>query len=127
MSRGGPVGGDRVKSPTPSLWHDELPGEDVCPPLSTDVDADFLVIGGGFTGLSAARELSRLHRNARVVLVEARFCGFGASGRNSGFLNYTCVGHDPKELLEYVGVENGRACAGVAMDRRTGRENGDWC
>lgn len=46
---------------------------------------DVAVIGGGFTGLSAARRLAM--NGARVVLLEAQTVGSGASGRNGGHLN----------------------------------------
>lgn len=54
-------------------------------PLRGEVTADVCVVGGGYTGLSAALELARAGR--RVVLVEAHRVGFGASGRNGGQLS----------------------------------------
>ncbi|MBA4262511.1 MAG: FAD-dependent oxidoreductase [Comamonadaceae bacterium] len=53
-----------------------------CPPLQGTVQADVLVVGGGFAGLSAALELSA--RGLSVVLLEAERIGSGASGRNGG-------------------------------------------
>ncbi|NBZ89435.1 NAD(P)/FAD-dependent oxidoreductase [Stagnihabitans tardus] len=52
------------------------------PSLEGDVAADVCVVGGGYTGLSAALHLGR--RGYRVVLLEAQRLGFGASGRNGG-------------------------------------------
>lgn len=52
------------------------------PPLTGEVRADVCVVGGGYTGLSAALHLARAGR--RVVLLEAHRVGFGASGRNGG-------------------------------------------
>lgn len=52
------------------------------PSLSEDLTADICVIGAGFTGLSAAIELSA--RGFSVVVLEAVRIGFGASGRNGG-------------------------------------------
>lgn len=52
------------------------------PGLAGRVSTDVCVIGGGFTGLSAALELAE--RGFRVVLLEAERVGFGASGRNGG-------------------------------------------
>ena len=49
-------------------------------------EVDFLVIGGGFSGLSTAIEIKRRAPGARVALVEAQRIGFGASGRNAGML-----------------------------------------
>ncbi|MEX3315985.1 NAD(P)/FAD-dependent oxidoreductase [Sulfitobacter sp. PS-8MA] len=54
------------------------------PPLQGDVKADVCVIGGGYTGLSAALHLAEAGRD--VVLIEAQRLGFGASGRNGGQL-----------------------------------------
>ncbi|UWQ79713.1 FAD-binding oxidoreductase [Leisingera sp. S132] len=47
---------------------------------------DWLVVGAGITGLSAAHRLGELAPQDRVLLVDARPVGWGASGRNSGFL-----------------------------------------
>lgn len=52
------------------------------PVLQSNVDADVAVVGGGLAGLSAAIELA--DRGYRVVLLEARQVGWGASGRNGG-------------------------------------------
>jgi len=54
--------------------------------LDADIQADWLVIGGGFSGLAAARELSRLRPDDNIVLLEARRVGQGPGGRNSGFM-----------------------------------------
>ena len=48
--------------------------------------ADYAVIGAGFAGLAAARRLAEQLPEARIVLVDAQRVGFGASGRNSGFV-----------------------------------------
>ena len=53
-----------------------------CPPLKGETRADVCIVGGGFTGLSAALELAQ--RGVDVVLLEAHRVGFGASGRNGG-------------------------------------------
>ena len=53
-------------------------------PLKGDIRADVCVIGGGYTGLSAALHLAEAGMN--VVLLEAHRVGFGASGRNGGQL-----------------------------------------
>ncbi|MCR9126031.1 MAG: FAD-binding oxidoreductase [Rhodobacteraceae bacterium] len=53
-------------------------------PLQGETRADVCVVGGGYTGLSAALHLAEAGR--RVVLLEAHRVGFGASGRNGGQL-----------------------------------------
>ena len=55
------------------------------PSLSGDHKTDWLVIGGGFTGLAAARRLAELRPEARIMLIDRQLLGQGASGRNSGF------------------------------------------
>ncbi len=47
---------------------------------------DFLIIGGGFAGLSAARKLRQLDSSARIAVLEARGIAEGPAGRNSGFM-----------------------------------------
>ncbi|WP_420550543.1 NAD(P)/FAD-dependent oxidoreductase [Litorivicinus lipolyticus] len=54
--------------------------------LNGHLKADWLIIGGGYTGLSAARQLERHDPNARIVLIEGARIGQGASARNSGYL-----------------------------------------
>ena len=53
------------------------------PALDGDVDADVVVIGGGYTGMWAAWHLAET--GASVALLEAEICGLGPSGRNGGF------------------------------------------
>ena len=50
------------------------------------ISADWLVIGGGFAGLSAAKRLVELRGGDRIVLLEATRIGDGPAGRNSGFM-----------------------------------------
>ncbi|KWI47527.1 FAD-dependent oxidoreductase [Burkholderia pseudomultivorans] len=57
---------------------------DAQPPLEGDVHADVVVVGAGFAGLSTALELTA--SGASVVVLEREFAGFGASGRNAGYL-----------------------------------------
>lgn len=77
-----------VPADTPAEWRPnggwlDAPA-DLQPPLQGDISADVVVIGAGFAGLCAALELSA--RGARVVVLEREYAGFGASGRNAGYL-----------------------------------------
>ena len=55
------------------------------PQLRGAVDAEFCIVGGGFLGLWTALKLLAVKPDADIVLLEARTCGYGASGRNAGF------------------------------------------
>lgn len=68
----------------PSYYAATAPDTPERPPLAGDIRADVCIVGGGFTGLSAALELA--NKSLRVVLLEAERVGFGASGRNGGQL-----------------------------------------
>jgi glycine/D-amino acid oxidase-like deaminating enzyme len=57
------------------------------PPLPASTDADVAIVGAGFTGLWTAYYLKRLDPSLRVVVVEREIAGFGASGRNGGWLS----------------------------------------
>ena len=73
-----------------SLWHDGLPAGDLerrRPALTGPVEADVAVVGAGFTGLWTAYYLARRDPGLRVVVLEREFAGFGASGRNGGWLS----------------------------------------
>ncbi|MCO6055261.1 FAD-binding oxidoreductase [Pseudomonas sp. MOB-449] len=54
--------------------------------LDGQVMADWLIIGAGFAGLSAARRLAQLHPGDKIVVVDAREIAKGPAGRNSGFM-----------------------------------------
>ena len=67
------------------LWELTAPPAPDLVPLAEDVEADVVVIGAGFTGLSAALHLAE--GGARVAVLEAAEIGFGGSGRNVGLVN----------------------------------------
>jgi glycine/D-amino acid oxidase-like deaminating enzyme len=56
-----------------------------CPPLSNDVNADVVIVGGGFTGLWTAYFLTEAEPSLGIVVLEQDICGGGPSGRNGGF------------------------------------------
>lgn len=57
------------------------------PSLPGRTEADVCIVGGGYTGLWTAYHLKRADPELRVVVLEAVFAGFGASGRNGGWLS----------------------------------------
>ena len=68
-----------------SHWYDRVP--DPRPGLPGDRDADVCVVGAGLTGLWTAYYLKRADPTLRISVLEAEFAGFGASGRNGGWLS----------------------------------------
>ena len=68
-------------------WLEEAGAVTPALPLAGEIEADVVVIGGGFTGLWAAWHIKELEPEVRVVLLEANGCGHGPSGRNGGFCN----------------------------------------
>jgi glycine/D-amino acid oxidase-like deaminating enzyme len=68
-----------------SYWHDTAPVFSGGAKSAVEGHYDAAIIGGGFTGLAAARQLAMA--GARVAVLEAERVGWGASGRNGGHLN----------------------------------------
>ena len=72
------------------------------PTLENDIEADVVVVGGGFTGVNTALELTE--RGRSVVLLEANRISWGASGRNGGQI-IGGVGRDPERFQRLIGKE----------------------
>ncbi|MFF4271151.1 NAD(P)/FAD-dependent oxidoreductase [Streptomyces sp. NPDC001536] len=77
-----------------SFWYadDGLPA--VREPLSGDATADVVIVGGGYTGLWTAYYLKKAAPFLQVTVLEQKFCGYGASGRNGGWLYNGVAGRD---------------------------------
>ena len=69
-----------------SHWFSEAGPVAPRPQLRGDLDADVCIVGAGLTGLWTAYELKRAAPQLRVVVLEAQVAGFGASGRNGGWV-----------------------------------------
>jgi len=67
-------------------WVNDLNPRTNIQTLSSDLRCEWLVVGAGYTGLSAARKLGQLYPNQKILLVDAQLAGEGASSRNSGYL-----------------------------------------
>jgi glycine/D-amino acid oxidase-like deaminating enzyme len=90
---------------SPALWSATAVPAPATTPLDTDVQADVVIVGAGYCGLSTALHLAE--RGVRVVVLEAREIGFGGSGRNGGQV-IPGLKYDPSELLTMFGPERGQ-------------------
>ncbi len=85
-------------------WVNDLNPRTNIKTISSDLNCEWLIIGAGYTGLSAARKLGQLYSNQKVFLVDAQLAGEGASSRNSGYLVDTTLNDgftSNKELENY--------------------------
>jgi glycine/D-amino acid oxidase-like deaminating enzyme len=104
-------------------WLEEAGPVEPAAPLSGERDADLVVVGGGYTGMWAAWHAKALEPEARVVLLEAKTCGHGPSGRNGGFCNVMWL--SLPNMRDRWGPEG---ALGVARGARAAvRGIGDFC
>jgi gamma-glutamylputrescine oxidase len=78
-----------------SLWASYTPDYLPNPPLKGDVRADMVIIGGGYTGISTAYQMSQRFPDKKIVLLEAKSLANGASGRNGGMMLNWVYGTGP--------------------------------
>ncbi|HEY0342883.1 MAG TPA: FAD-dependent oxidoreductase, partial [Steroidobacteraceae bacterium] len=90
------------------------------PQLTERITADVCVVGGGYTGLSAALHLAR--QGASVVLLEESRIGDGASGRNGGQV-HNGFRHEPPWFESRLGVDFARQIWSLGIEAR---EHLDW-
>ena len=86
----------------PSYYEASVTRPPLTDALAGDVDADICVIGGGFTGVSSALTLAQ--RGRKVVLLESRAIGWGASGRNGGQMIHDFATDDLTAVARSGGV-----------------------
>lgn len=89
-----------------SLWAAVTPPGPDLPQLVGTAEADVIVIGGGFTGLSTALHLREA--GVDVAIVEAMEPGWGASGRNNGQVIPTLSRPDPDDIVAKHGAAGER-------------------
>lgn len=75
-----------------SFWYRSIGLPERRPPLPGDRDADVCIVGAGFTGLWTAYYLKKAQPDLRIIMLEREFAGFGASGRNGGWLSAELAG-----------------------------------
>ncbi len=75
-----------------SFWYRAAGWPESRPPLPGSLEADVCIVGAGLTGLWAAYYLKREQPDLRIIILEKEFAGFGASGRNGGWLSAELAG-----------------------------------
>jgi glycine/D-amino acid oxidase-like deaminating enzyme len=97
----------------PSLYAETARPAIDTPPLDGDRRVDVCVVGGGFTGLSAALHLAE--QGVDVAVLEAHEPGWGASGRNGGQVN-PGLKHDPDQVEADFGADLGGRMVALSGD-----------
>ena len=87
-----------------SLWHATAARAPQARALEANTQADVAIVGGGFTGCSAALHLAS--KGKSVVLLEAKEFGWGGSGRNAGLVN-AGLWLSPDDVVQRVGNKHG--------------------
>ncbi|MEU7022565.1 FAD-dependent oxidoreductase [Streptomyces sp. NPDC046203] len=77
-----------------SFWYAQEGAPAPREPLPGDTTADVCIVGGGYTGLWTAYYLKKAAPFLDITVLEASFCGYGASGRNGGWLYNGIAGRD---------------------------------
>ena len=89
-----------------NLWEGTSKEKELFPYTPKSQAVDLLIVGGGFTGCSAALEAAK--QGAKVVLLESEKVGFGGSGRNVGLVN-AGLWLPPKKIISILGQNQGEA------------------
>lgn len=85
------------------------------PSLDSDITADVVIVGGGFSGTNTLIELAE--RGVDAVLLEANRVSWGASGRNGGQL-IIGIGHDPDRYIKQIGEQGVKAIYQMGLQAR---------
>ena len=95
--------------PEPSYWEASAPPLSFKPQTCTGAhEADVVIVGAGYTGLSAALSLAGRH-GMKVIVLEAGFPGWGASGRNGGFCSASAAKLPYGAMIRAYGIEETQA------------------
>ncbi|RJG41308.1 FAD-binding oxidoreductase [Mesorhizobium sp. DCY119] len=97
-----------------SLYEDTAPDAPATTPLTGAQEADFVVIGAGYTGLAAAIHAAK--RNVRTIVLEADEIGHGGSGRNHGHCVPVFGFINPEKAVEKLGTERGNRFTHILAD-----------
>jgi glycine/D-amino acid oxidase-like deaminating enzyme len=94
----------KIKNDNYCGWLNNLTPRTNIKNLNDDLICDYLIVGAGYTGLSAARKLGEIYPNKKLILVDSQLAGEGASSRNSGYLVDTTLNDGfttNKEIFDY--------------------------
>jgi glycine/D-amino acid oxidase-like deaminating enzyme len=86
------------------------------PSLPGPAEADVCIVGGGYTGLWTAYYIKGLRPRSRVVVLEAAFAGYGASGRNGGWVTAELPGSRARYACGPRGAAGVRALEAALRD-----------
>lgn len=106
---------DLPAAAAPGAWHAHAPGRRPRAPLRHDLDVDVAIVGGGLSGLWTAYHLLEGDPSLRVCILEREVIGFGASGRNGGWL----MGSPPADVRVWerrFGIDAVRRAQGILVD-----------
>ena len=92
-----------------SFWYRDIGLPARRPPLPGDLDVDVALVGGGLTSLWTAYYLKRDQPDLRIAVLEKEFAGFGASGRNGGWLTAEL----PGQARRYAAAHGWGAAVGM--------------
>lgn len=110
-----------------SFWWSDLGGpplqEQRRPPLIGSAVVDVCIVGGGYTGLWLAYYLAHAAPELRILVLEAEFCGYGASGRNGGWLSALLPG-PPRRYGAGVDELKAAMCSSIDEVERVTRIEG---
>lgn len=98
----------RVKNGEVSFWWSGLERGAPQAALDGSITADVCIVGAGYTGLWTAYYLKKAAPELRVVVLEQRFAGYGASGRNGGWLANSITGGREQYIASHGREEAGR-------------------
>jgi glycine/D-amino acid oxidase-like deaminating enzyme len=96
----------------PSFWFSQLATVPIREKLEKNIEADVVIVGGGFTGLWSAYYLKKSAPELSIVLIEKEFVGFGASGRNGGW----CSALFPTNLEKLAAISNRQSAINLYLE-----------
>lgn len=97
-----------------SFWLQSISADRIAAPLTGDEQCDIAIVGGGYAGLWTALRIKEQAPQTRITILEADFCGSGASGRNGGQVHSWFAEIDM--LRDLVGDDDARMLCQATCD-----------